>query len=225
MAELLEKLALLIQDIITTIGYPGITGIMFTESVFPPIPSELVMPFAGFLVGRGELNFVGILLAGVLGSVLGALVLYYLGMWAGDAVIRRFLARYGRWLTLSEADYDRALRFFSRYGEWVVFFGRCIPIVRSLISLPAGAEHMPLPRFLLFTTLGSAIWTGLLSGAGVILGENWEQVIAFIEQYQDVVMVALVALGVAFIAWLGYRIVTKRGTTETPTPETTPDNS
>lgn len=224
MAELLEKLAQIIQDIIIAIGYPGITGIMFTENIFPPIPSELVMPFAGFLVGRGELSFIGIWIAGTLGSVLGAMVLYYLGMWAGDVVIRRFLTRYGRWLTLSEADYDRSLRFFARYGEWVVFFGRCIPIIRSLISLPAGAEHMPLPRFLLFTTIGSAIWTGILSYAGTVLGENWEQVITFVEQYQDVVMVAMVGLGVAFLAWLGYRILTRRGGTEPSTPEINTDN-
>lgn len=219
MAELLEKLALLIQDIITTIGYPGITGIMFTESVFPPIPSELVMPFAGFLAGRGELNFVGVFLAGVLGAVLGALLLYYLGMWAGDAVIRRFIARYGRWLTLSEADYDRALRFFSRYGEWVVFFGRCIPIVRSLISLPAGAERMPIPRFLLFTVLGSAIWTGLLTYAGMILGENWKQILVFMEQYQDLTMLALGLVGVLFVVWLGYRMVTRRRLSKIVAPE------
>lgn len=219
MAELLEQIALLIQTIITAIGYPGISGIMFTESVFPPIPSELVMPFAGFLAGRGELNFIAVWVAGTLGSVLGAVLLYYLGVWAGDAVIRRFIGRYGRWLTLSEGDYDRALRFFSRYGEWVVFFGRCIPIVRSLISLPAGAERMPMPRFLLFTTLGSAIWTGLLTYAGMILGENWKQVIVFMEQYQDLTMLAFGLFGVLLVVGLGYRVITGRRAAETVAPE------
>jgi membrane protein DedA with SNARE-associated domain len=221
MSELIESLVALVQQIITSIGYPGITFVMFAENVFPPIPSELVMPFAGFLVGRGEFDLIPVWIAGTLGAVLGAVVLYYLGVWAGDAIIRRFIVRYGRWLTLSEGDYDRALRFFARYGEWVVLFGRCIPLVRSLISLPAGAERMPMPRFLFYTTIGSAIWTGLLTYAGVVLGENWEDVLGLIEQYQDVVMVVVIALGVAFVAWLGYRIITRRGSTPAPT-ETTP---
>lgn len=219
MAELLERLALLIETIITAIGYPGISAIMFAENVFPPIPSELVMPFAGFLVGRGELNFVGVWVAGILGSVVGAVLLYYLGAWAGDVVIRRFVSRYGRWLTLSESDYDRALRFFARYGEWVVFFGRCIPIVRSLISLPAGAERMPMPRFLLFTTLGSAIWSGALTYAGMVLGENWKQVIALMEQYQDFTVIALAVIGVLVVLAFVYRLFTRRRVSEIPAPE------
>ncbi len=210
MSELLQQLAEIIQQIITTLGYPGIAFVMFAENVFPPIPSELVMPFAGFVVAEGQLSFVGVWIAGVLGSVLGAVVLYYLGMWAGDTVVRGILRRYGRWLGTSESDYDRALRFFTRYGEWVVFFGRLIPLVRSIISIPAGAEHMPLPRFLLFTTLGSAIWSGLLAFAGMTLGENWEQVTGFVEQYQDVVVVALVLLTVLFVGWVIYRRATVR---------------
>lgn len=223
MSELLEQLALFIQQIIQTIGYPGIGFFMFAENVFPPIPSELIMPFAGFQTTNGDLDFFGVVLAGVIGSVLGAIVLYYIGMWAGEALIRRFIQRYGRWFTLSEADYDRALRFFSKYGEAVVFFGRCIPIVRSIISLPAGAEKMPMPRFLLFTTLGATIWTTGLAYAGRVLGDNWEQVIDFIDQYQDVVVVALVLMVVVFIGWLVYRAINRRGTVDSANP-TNPSN-
>src|SRR5262245_7073310 len=105
MAQFLEHLALWIEEIIQTIGYPGIAIVMFAENVFPPIPSELIMPFAGFLVGRGEFNFIGVWIAGIIGSVLGAMILYYIGMWAGDAVVRRFLRRYGQLFTISEKEY------------------------------------------------------------------------------------------------------------------------
>jgi len=197
MAEILDKLSILIEDIIAALGYPGITLVMFLENIFPPIPSEIVMPFAGFLVAdNGEMTFPGIVIAGTLGSVLGALVIYYVGVWADDLVIRRFVRRYGRYFTVSEQDLDRALSFFDRYGEAIVFFGRLIPIIRSLISLPAGMKRMPLRRFLLFTALGTAIWTALLSAAGVILKENWEDILTFIDTYQ---MVTLVVVGAAVL--------------------------
>jgi len=209
MAQLLERLALWIEEIIQTIGYPGIAFVMFAENVFPPIPSELIMPFAGFLVGRGEFNFVGVWIAGVVGSVLGAIILYYIGMWAGDKVVRTFLRRYGYLFTISEKEYDRALNFFTRYGDAIVFFGRLIPLIRSIISIPAGANRMPLPKFILFTTLGSAIWSGALAYAGMMLGENWEQVIGFVENYQDIVTIGLAVVGLLFVAWLGSRIINR----------------
>ena len=197
MAEILDKLSILIEDIIAALGYPGITLVMFLENIFPPIPSEIVMPFAGFLVAdNGEMTFPGIVIAGALGSVLGALVIYYVGVWADDLVIRRFIRRYGRYFTVSEQDLDRALSFFHRYGEAIVFFGRLIPIIRSLISLPAGMKRMPLRRFLLFTALGTSIWTALLSAAGVILKENWEDILTLIDSYQ---MVTLVVVGAAVL--------------------------
>jgi membrane protein DedA with SNARE-associated domain len=204
MSQLLDRLATIIQDIILALGYPGVALVMFTENVFPPIPSELIMPFAGFVAGRGDLNFVGVWIAGVIGSVLGAVVLYYIGRWAGDTLFRRFLRRYGKWFTISENDYDRALKFFDKYGYAVIFFGRLIPIIRSIISIPAGADHMPLPQFLLFTTLGSAIWSGVLAYAGMLLGENWHEVTAFIERYQDLTVVVLVVVVVLLVAWFIY---------------------
>lgn len=215
MAQLIDQLATFIQEIIRTIGYPGIAFFMFAENIFPPIPSEIIMPFAGFLTATPDsgLTFVGVWIAGIIGTVLGALVLYYIGLWAGDAVLRNLLRRYGRWVNISEKDYDRALGFFNRYGEIVVFFGRVIPIVRSLVSLPAGADHMPLPKFLIYTTLGSAIWSGALTYAGMVLGANWEDVLGIIEQYQDVVMVALVLVGVLFLGWVAYRFINRNKAT------------
>lgn len=202
MSEILDQLATTIQDVIEAIGYPGITFIIFLENVFPPIPSELVLPFAGFLVHEGDLNFFGVWIASTIGSLLGALALYWIGAWADDHVVRGFIRRYGRWFTISEKDYDRALHFFDRYGNIMVFTGRLIPIVRSIISLPAGADKMPIPKFLLFTALGSMIWNGLLVFAGMQLGENWEDVISFVERYQRV---TIVIIAVAVLIFAGFR--------------------
>ena len=201
MSQLLEQFSSIIQQIVLTIGYPGITLIMITENIFPPIPSELVMPFGGFAVGQGSMSFAGVWIASVIGSVLGALLLYYVGWWAGDSLVRGFLRRYGRLLTLSERDYDRALDFFNKYGAAVIFFGRLIPLVRSLISLPAGADHMPLPKFLLLTSLGSGIWNGVLIYAGLLLGENWHAVIDFMQSYQNIVVIAFAAVAVPAVVW------------------------
>lgn len=202
MSGLLDQLATLIQDLILALGYPGIGVIMLVENVFPPIPSEFVMPFAGFVAGQGKLTFLGVWIAGTLGSVLGAVVLYYIGLYLGDRVIRRVLRRYGKWLTVSEADYDRALKFFAKYGSSIVFFGRLMPIVRSIISIPAGAQKMPMPQFLVFTTLGSAIWSGLLTYAGMLLGENWEDVTLFIETYQEITVLAVAIATIIVLLWL-----------------------
>ena len=202
MSGLLDQLASFIQDLILALGYPGVGLIMLVENVFPPIPSELVMPFAGFVVGQGKLSFLGVWIAGTIGSVLGAVVLYYIGIALGDTVVRRFLRRYGKWITVSEADYDRALKFFEKYGTGIVFFGRLLPLVRSIISLPAGAQKMPLPKFLLYTTLGSAIWSGLLGYAGLLLGENWEDVTLFIEQYQELTVIALAVVLIIIMVWM-----------------------
>ncbi|HYF63461.1 MAG TPA: DedA family protein [Herpetosiphonaceae bacterium] len=195
MAALMEQLQQWIEAIITTIGYGGIALVMFAENLFPPIPSELVMPLAGFIVERGEMHVVGVLVAGTLGAVLGALALYYIGMWADAVIIRRFVRRYGRFFLISEQDMDRTLAFFDRHGQKMVFFGRLIPLVRSLISVPAGMNRMPLGRFLLWTTMGSLIWNGVLTYAGILLGANWEQVLGIVGRYETVAL-GLIALGV-----------------------------
>jgi membrane protein DedA with SNARE-associated domain len=201
MSELLAQIVEFVQELVITGSYPGIVFVMFAENVFPPIPSEVIMPLAGYLVSTGDFNFVGIVLAGTLGSVLGAIVLYYVGAWVGEPIMRSFVRRYGRFFTISENDFDRALKFFDKYGEVVIFFGRLIPVIRSIISIPAGMDRMPMSRFLFFTTLGTAIWSGLLGYAGYALGENWTRVEGFMEQYQDVVIVICVVLLALFVAW------------------------
>lgn len=200
MSEVMEHVRLWIEQIILLLGYPGISLVMLAENLFPPIPSELVMPFAGFLAVDGRLSLPLAIAAGTSGSVAGAVILYHIGRWADGPLIRRFLRRYGRWVQVSEADLDRVLGYFDRYGESIVFFGRLIPIVRSLISVPAGMHGMPLGRFILFSTLGSLIWTSLLTYAGVLLGANWPRILLWTKQYERVTLVGLALAVVAYVA-------------------------
>jgi membrane protein DedA with SNARE-associated domain len=157
------------------------------------------MPFAGFLAADGKLNLFAAIAAGTVGSVSGAVILYYLGRWADEPVIRRFLRRYGRYILIPESDLDRALNSFNRFGQPIIFFGRLVPIVRSLISIPAGMHRMPLGVFLLFTSLGSLVWTTVLTLAGMVLGANWEYILAFTKQYERLTLVLLAIAAVIFV--------------------------
>ena len=212
----METVRIWIEQIILALGYPGIALVMLIENLFPPIPSEVVMPFAGFLAQQGKLNLVAAIAAGTLGSVMGAVVLYYIGRWADEPVIRAFLRRWGRYITVTEDELDRIMKVFDKYGQPIIFFGRLIPIVRSLISVPAGMDRMPLGRFLLFTTLGSAIWSSVLAYAGVVLAEHWETILVYSKQYERV---TLVLLAVAFVAFVGWRVLQAR---RRPSPTSLP---
>ena len=215
MAHILDQVQQIIEAIITAIGYPGIALVMFAENLFPPIPSELVMPFAGFIVGKGEMNVVAVLVAGTLGAVLGAVALYFIGWWANETIIRRFIRRYGHFFLLSEADIDRTLAFFSKYGQTVVFFGRLIPLIRSLISIPAGMNRMPMGTFLLWTTLGSLIWNSILTYAGILLGANWQDVLSIVDRYEKV---ALGLIALALVAFIVSRVMKRRAERSAPRP-------
>ena len=192
MSALIEQLGFWIEQLIIGLGYPGIALVMFIENVFPPIPSELVMPLAGFFAGEGKFTFAGVWLAGTLGSVAGAVVLYYIGAWANTTILRFMIDKYGRWLGISNNHLDRALGVFGKYGEVIVFVGRLIPVIRSIISVPAGMHRMHMGKFIAYTTAGSAIWTGVLAYAGVILGQNWSQVLGVLKTYQNVTLVAII---------------------------------
>jgi membrane protein DedA with SNARE-associated domain len=189
-----------VTDTVTALGYPGIALLMFLENVFPPIPSELIMPFAGFAAARGSLTFAGVLAAGTAGTVLGALPWYYLGRLFGYARARALAERHGRWVRVSGADIDAAKGWFDRHGPSAVFFGRFVPAVRTLISVPAGIAAMPLLPFLLFTTAGSLGWSALLAWAGYLLGENYPLVERYVGPASKVVLVAIAAALVAFVA-------------------------
>ncbi len=183
------------------LGYPGIFLVMFFECVFPPIPSEVIMPLAGFLVVQGRFNVFWVMVSGTLGSLAGALLLYWLGAWADEAVLRKWVRKYGRWLQITELDIDRVMHWFGRFGQPVIFFGRMVPLVRSLISIPAGLNHMKMGRFLLFTISGSVIWNLLLTYGGIFLGENWEVILEWLDTYETIVLVLLAVLFVFFVIW------------------------
>ncbi len=161
---------------IDSMGYAGLVWLMFLENVVPPIPSELVMPLAGYLVSQDRFNVVGAVLAGSAGSMLGALLFYGVGRWLGEERLCGFAEKHGRWLTLSPQDIRRTSAWFERHGSWGVFLGRLVPGIRSLISIPAGVHAMPLPRFLLATAAGTLLWTGALVLLGRALGENFSDV-------------------------------------------------
>lgn len=199
LSEWLEIMRVWIEGLILSLGYVGIALIMLVENLFPPIPSELVMPFAGFLAARGELNFVGVLAAGVLGSVAGAVILYGFGAWAGERLVRPLVVAYGRWLLLSEEDFDRAMAIFGRFGQVAVLAGRLMPLVRSLISVPAGMNRMPLGPFVLLTTTGTLLWNLLLAGAGWWLGARWDDILLFTKQYERGVLVTLAVVAAGWV--------------------------
>lgn len=201
----MEQIGGWIEELILTIGYPGIVLVMAIENIFPPIPSELVLPLAGALSAKGDLDFWGAVAAGVVGSLVGAVALYAIGWVARQAGVRRLVAAYGRYLLISEKDLDRGAAWFHRYGEAVIFFGRLIPIIRSIISIPAGYTRMPIGRFLLYTTAGTALWSLFLTYVGRVLGENWAEIRTFMEPYENGTLVVLILGAAGFIGWRAWR--------------------
>jgi membrane protein DedA with SNARE-associated domain len=184
-------------------GTLGIVLLMFAENVFPPIPSELIMPLAGFSAARGDLNLLIVILAGSMGSLLGALLWYYIGQKIGAERLKRWAAKHGRWLTLSPKEVEQSCAWFNRHGGKAVFIGRLIPAVRTLISVPAGIAGMPLGSFLLYSTAGTIIWTALLATAGYFLESQYEKVAHWMNPISNI------AIGLVVLGYL-YRVVTFR---------------
>lgn len=190
-----------IIELIERGGYAGIAALMFLENLFPPIPSELIMPSAGYQAAQGQLSLIGVVLAGTAGSLLGATFWYAVGRIAGEDRLKRWVSRHGRWLTLTPADIDKADDWFDRYNVWAVSLGRLLPTIRTLISIPAGLFEMRLGPFLFCSAIGTVLWSTALAIAGHALGDNYRVVSDYLNP------VANVIIGVAVIAYL-YRIVT-----------------
>ncbi|QMV00328.1 DedA family protein [Devosia sp. D6-9] len=187
---------------ITEQGYVGIFLLMVLENLFPPIPSELIMPFAGFAAAEGNLGFGGVVIAGVLGSLVGTLPWYFVARWLGLERLKKLADRFGRVATISTADIDDANRWFSRYGRLTVLFGRLIPAIRTLISIPAGLASMPFTPFVACTAIGSFVWTLILTASGYLLHESYPIVEAWIDPATKVIVVALVGIYLyRFVTW------------------------
>ncbi|RKN18003.1 DedA family protein [Micromonospora musae] len=199
-----------VAGVIDAAGVIGVALLVALESVVPPIPSEIVLALAGFLAGEGRFNVVVVALAATAGSLLGALILYWVGAGVGEDRLKRWLDR----LPLVDLDdLERADRWFERYGRWAVFFGRMIPVVRSLVSIPAGTNRMPLVQFVVLTTLGSGIWNALFVGGGYALGSRWQQV----EQYSTWFDYGILALFAAMITmWVVKKVRRRNGRGDRP---------
>lgn len=194
-----------VVDVVERLGALGVGLLILLENLFPPIPSELILPFAGFTAEQGKLNPVAAWVAATAGSLVGAYVLYGIGAALGEERVRELSRK--RWFILfGEKDFDRGDAFFERYGAWVVFFGRFVPLVRSIVSVPAGLERMPLPRFVVLTAVGSGVWNAVFITAGWVLGDNYDTVEEYVGPASYAVLAALAAAG----AWLIWRKLSAR---------------
>ena len=194
MTGLLGDVAGWVQDVIERLGAPGVAVLVVLENVFPPIPSEIVLPFAGFVAARGDGSVLVMVAAATLGAVVGALVLYAIAAAIGDERLHAFAGRFGRWFGVSRDDLDRAERWFDRHAVSAVLIGRCVPIVRSVVSIPAGFRRMRLVPFVALTAVGSSAWNFALIGAGAALGDQWERVEPWVGALQWLVVAAAVVL-------------------------------
>ena len=181
---------------ISTLGYTGILLTMAIESACIPLPSEIIMPFSGYLVTTGQFTMLGVTLAGAIGNVIGSIAAYYVGVWGG----RPFVERYGPYFLMSHRDLDIADRWFAKYGEAAVFFSRMLPVIRTFISLPAGIAKMHFPRFVLFTFIGSIPWCYALAYVGVKMGQQWDQLREYFHEFDVVIGIGL-ALLIGYFLW------------------------
>ncbi|MGO3050642.1 DedA family protein [Staphylococcus casei] len=181
-------------------GYWGIAFLIFLENVFPPIPSEIILTFGGFMTTKSELGFVGVTITSTIGSVLGAIVLYGIGAWIGERNLYRLINRYGKILRVKTKDLDKTIGWFEKYGYWTIFFCRFVPLLRSLISIPAGLTRMNLPLFIVFTTIGTLIWNVVLIYLGQAVGGNWHTIVNYMDVYSRIIYIVLAIL-IIFLIW------------------------
>lgn len=192
---------------ISTIGYPGVFISVFLESFFAPIPSEIILPFSGFVASTGKMDLVFVIVIATVAAYLGSLPFYFIGKW-GEKPVINFINKYGKYLFIQQKDVDKVFGAFDKYGKGVVFFGRLIPMIRALISFPAGVAKMQFARFSMYTLFGSLTWNILLTYAGYQLGDHWSVVSKWIEKYQNVILVLII---IAVLLYIIRGIKSRRG--------------
>lgn len=190
-----------ISDWLSQFGYLGVFLLILAENIFPPIPSEVILTLGGFMTTTTTMTKLGIIIASTSGSVVGAVILYWLGSFLGVERLERIVEKYGKILRLKKKDIHKADAWFDKYGVWAVFFGRLVPLVRSLISIPAGMSNMKFWLFLWFTTLGTLIWNTILVSVGAAVGENWDDIVGYMDIYSNIVYIILAIAGIAFLVW------------------------
>lgn len=190
-----------ITSVMEQFGYFGIALLILVENVFPPIPSEVILTFGGFMTTKSELSIFGVVVASTIGSVGGAIILYWIGRILNVERIERIIEKWGKYLRLTKEDVRKADAWFDKYGPWTVFFCRFIPLIRSLISIPAGMSGMNQWLFLVLTTLGTLIWNLVLVLVGAKVGNNWHQIVNYMDVYSNIMYVVIAVSAVIFIIW------------------------
>lgn len=190
-----------ITEIMSQYGYMGVFLLIMLENIFPPIPSEVILTFGGFMTTYSDMTRMGVILASTAGSVVGAVILYGIGLLLDVERLEKIVDRWGHILRLTKKDVHRADAWFDKYGIWTVFFCRLVPLIRSLISIPAGMSNMKFWLFLLLTTLGTLLWNTILVSVGAAVGDNWESIVGYMDVYSNITYAILAILGVAVIIW------------------------
>lgn len=198
-------------DIMNSFGYFGIFFLIMIENVFPPIPSELILTFGGFMTVSSNMTVVGVIIAATLGSLLGAFILYGIGKLLNkERLIKIVTSKYGKLLRVKPKDIEAADHWFDTKGSITVLICRCVPIVRSLISVPAGMSDMPIPKFFIYTIIGSAVWNTFLVCVGAFAGDQKDAILAFIDQVSHIILIVLVIAFVGFVIWFYKRKTNKK---------------
>jgi len=198
-----------ITSVMSDYGYIGIFFLIMLENIFPPIPSELILTVGGFMTTTSTMTIPGVIAAATGGSVLGAIILYGIGLLLDVERLEKIIDKYGNWLRVKHEDIHRADAWFDRYGIWTIFFGRLVPLVRSLISIPAGMSNMKFWQFLLFTTIGTVLWNTVLVYIGEAVGDNREKILEQLDIYSNVVY-ALIAVAVVVAIWYYFKKIRTR---------------
>ncbi|MCD8894755.1 DedA family protein [Mammaliicoccus sciuri] len=193
-----------ITDFMTHYGYIGVFILVFLEYVIHPFPSEIILTFAGFMTSQSELNIIIVCLLTILGAVLGALLLYSIGALIGEERLYTFIHKRGKYIGIKTQDLDKTIQWLDKYGHWAIFLGRFIPIVRTLISLPAGITKMNLPVFILLTAIGTGMWNIFLIMLGKMLGNHWHQILVYVGMYSKVFIV-IIAIAVLYVLYLWFK--------------------
>jgi membrane protein DedA with SNARE-associated domain len=207
---MIENVVTWMTDLMQSLSYLGVMVSVFLETIFPPIPSAFIQPFSGFVASRTDQLLLLTILFAIIGTYLGTLPFYLLGIW-GKKFVDTFLIKYGKYLFIEQDEVEKAYEFFEKHGNIVVFFGRLIPIIRTFISFPAGVAKMPFLKFTIYTLLGAGIWSVILATAGYFLGEQWELIIVWITKYENLVIILSILVVLIYIGFkVGKRMKKKR---------------